>query len=454
MGEQAEQVSALRDELLAHGGSARVVEKLRAKLQQLERHAEEERTDFHRALSKHKKEVAHPPEHTAHPAAAACTPRAAALHPLPRHLHQLPPPLHHPAAAPAPPGRHPAAHDLPAAARQVILLNTELSRAKKEEERARTRARQLEAELKVLQRRAAAGAGPRLPSRPASNAGSRPASNAGSRLSSRASSAERTRPSTARAGAAGATGGSRSSSRASSVTSSTAASRAASVEKYRGSRAAEAAAANARAWSQASSAAGSRVSSRAGSARGSAPSSRASSAERSRPPSRDSRPALPSLERAAREALLQTSRQQRQRGLAPNAGAGGGAAASKGHRPTSAKRGLAAGAPLPQQGRQPGAGIRGPANPTARAAPSHPTDAPEPEVHGAQHVAGAALAPRPSGNENSGNQNFGHASSALRKEAADPLSAEPSYDASQDIADIDRRLSALQDFLKAAKAPR
>ena len=96
MTEQAEQVSALRDELLAHGGSARVVEKLRAKLQQLERHAEEERTDFHRALSKHKKEVAHPPEHTAHPAAAACIPRAAALHPLPRHLHQLPPSLHHP----------------------------------------------------------------------------------------------------------------------------------------------------------------------------------------------------------------------------------------------------------------------------------------------------------------------------------------------------------------------
>ena len=238
------------------------------------------------------------------------------------------------------------------------------------------------------------------------------------------------------------------------MTSSTAASRAASVEKYRGSRTAEAAAANARAWSQASSAAGSRVSSRAGSARGSAPSSRASSAERSRPPSRDSRPALPSLERAAREALLQTSRQQRQRGLAASAGAGGGAAASKGHRPTGAKRGLAAGASLPQQGRQPGAGARGPANPTARAAPSHPADAAEPEVQGTQHVAGAALAPRPSGNENSGNQNFGHASSALRKEAAEPLAAEPSYDASQDIADIDRRLSALQDFLKAAKAPR
>ena len=30
----------------------------------------------------------------------------------------------------------------------------------------------------------------------------------------------------------------------------------------------------------------------------------------------------------------------------------------------------------------------------------------------------------------------------------------PSYDAAQDIADIDRRLSALQDFLRAAKAPR
>lgn len=64
------------------------------------------------------------------------------------------------------------------------------------------------------------------------------------------------------------------------------------------------------------------------------------------------------------------------------------------------------------------------------------------------------MATRPPGNENSGNENFGHASAALRKEGVDPLAAEPSYDASQDIADIDRRLSALQDFLKAAKAPR
>ena len=42
---------------MAHGGNARVVERLRAKLVELERHTEEERTDFHRALSKHKKEV-------------------------------------------------------------------------------------------------------------------------------------------------------------------------------------------------------------------------------------------------------------------------------------------------------------------------------------------------------------------------------------------------------------
>jgi len=250
------------------------------------------------------------------------------------------------------------------------------------------------------------------------------------------------------------------------VTSSTAASRAGSVDRSRPSRTQEAAVANARAWSQASqasSAAGSRVASRAGSARGSAPSSRASSAERSRPPSRDSRPALPSLERAAREALLQTSRQQRQRGPAPNAAAGRGAAASNGHRPTSAKRGLAAGASLPQrgpqQGRQPGSGTRGTAKATTCAPAYHPTEARESDVEGTQHVTGAALATRPSGNENagnenSGNENFGHASSALRKEGVDPLAAEPSYDASQDIADIDRRLSALQDFLKAAKAPR
>ena len=67
-----------------------------------------------------------------------------------------------------------------------------------------------------------------------------------------------------------------------------------------------------------------------------------------RPPSRDSRRAsVPSLERAAREALQQTSRQQR-RGLAANGGAGG-TTASKGQRPTGAKRGLASSEQVVQQ---------------------------------------------------------------------------------------------------------
>ena len=57
----------------------------------------------------------------------------------------------------------------------------------------------------------------------------------------------------------------------------------------------------------------------------------------------------------------------------------------------------------------------------------------------------------------SGKENFGHASSAVcREDEHQEVSGAASspYDAAQDIADIDRRLSALQDFLKAAKAPR
>ena len=92
LGEQADQVSALREELLAHGGNARVVEKLRAKLQELERHTEEERTDFHRALSKHKKEV------------CARSP-AATLHAWPPHLPQTPPPAATPLRTSSPPRR-------------------------------------------------------------------------------------------------------------------------------------------------------------------------------------------------------------------------------------------------------------------------------------------------------------------------------------------------------------
>lgn len=361
--EQAQQVTLLHDELLTHGGNACVLERLRAKLQDVERHSEEEQTCFYRALSKHKKEV-----RTAQRASRATR-----------------------------------RDSPPSAARQVILLNSELSRAKKEEERVRRHNRQLEAELKVVQRRVAAVRGgrpdgsagsardrPRLPSRPGSNAVSRPSSNASSRPSSRTSSAERTHPPTARAGTAG---GSRSSSRASSVASSTAASRAGSVERTRASRTADAP--NTRALLQASSAGESRVSSsRAGSARGSAPSSRASSAERSRPPFREHRPALPSLERVAREALLQTSRQQR-RGLAERAGGGGGTVASKGHRPTSAKCGLAIGASLPQQGRrQSGSGARDTAKAATCAPACHSAEGSEPEDQITPHISGAALTAR------------------------------------------------------------
>ena len=80
---QGEQMEALQTELLAHGGDARVVDKLRAKLQRVEERSAEEVGTLQRALAKHKKEI--------------------------------------------------------------LLLNAELSRAKREEERLRRHVRQLEA---------------------------------------------------------------------------------------------------------------------------------------------------------------------------------------------------------------------------------------------------------------------------------------------------------------------
>ncbi|KAL3926477.1 MAG: hypothetical protein SGPRY_003277, partial [Prymnesium sp.] len=171
----------------------------------------------------------------------------------------------------------------------VILLNTELSRSKREEERLRRHVRQLEAELKILQRRNAASRGSRGGLDPPYRSNS---SRPSSRLSSRPTSADV----------------SRATSRLSS-------------------RAPSAAATSANA-SRTSSRPTSRPTSLPGSRERSAAPSRSSSAERSRPPSRDSRApgggrssrergvGAPSLGAAARQALQQTRRNGSQSSLA------------------------------------------------------------------------------------------------------------------------------------------
>ena len=78
--------------------------------------------------------------------------------------------------------------------KEVILLNSELARSKRDEDRARRHAQQLDGELKMLQRRAAAS---RAPARAGGGASARTASSyrassaPGSRQGSRAPSAER-----------------------------------------------------------------------------------------------------------------------------------------------------------------------------------------------------------------------------------------------------------------------
>lgn len=55
--EQGGQMEALQGDLRSHGGDARIVERLRSKLQRVEQEHTEEQATLQRALSKHKKEV-------------------------------------------------------------------------------------------------------------------------------------------------------------------------------------------------------------------------------------------------------------------------------------------------------------------------------------------------------------------------------------------------------------
>ena len=388
---QAEQMEVLQSELMARGGDSRAVERLRAKLQRVEQQSAEDIDVLQRTLGKHKKEV--------------------------------------------------------------ILLNSELSRSKREEERLRRHVRQLEAELKMMQRRAAASGG-RDTGRPSArpSSASTPASRSGSTASSRAGS----RPPSAGPARAPYAARPTASSRASSAASSTASSRAGSVERGNASRT------SSRPTSRAPSADGSRpasreasrVASRVTSADRSRPTSRASSNDGSRPPSRDSsrsRPgAPPSLERAAREALLQTTSRRavgQPASKVPSATSkGGNVAAAAAPRPAAQKRGLARRAPDAQAAaRSDGARFeewdagsrhRG----TAAPVPAHYEDSHK-ENQGTRRVAHE----RPSLSK-------GYAEDEEQYSRASPTT--PQYDATDDIQDIDRRLNALQQFLEAAKAPR
>lgn len=192
------------------------------------------------------------------------------------------------------------------------MLNTELSRSKREEERLRRHVRQSEAELKVIQRRAAAGG--RAQTNGSASAASRTAratsgSRASSRSSSRASSAERWCPPQDHSRST-----SRVSSRAPSVaSSSTVASRAGSVE--RGPRVGTQRT-SPRAGSAEASRSSSRAHSGASSRERSQPASRSPSTERNRASSRGDthsqlRAPPPSLQRAAHAALAQPRPEQR-----------------------------------------------------------------------------------------------------------------------------------------------
>lgn len=388
---QAEQMTTLQSELMAQGGEARVVERLRAKLQRVEQQSSEEVTTLQRALGKYKKEV--------------------------------------------------------------ILLNSELSRSKREEERLRRHVRQLEAELKVVQRRTAASStrdGSRQVPRPSGTA-SAPGSRAGSRPPS--ASASRV-PFAARSTA---------NSRASSVASSATSSRAGSVERGAAGSRSTSRPASRSASVEGNSRSASNSGSRAGSADRSQSASRASSQDSSRPPSRDSRSragAPPSIERAAREALLQTT--TRRTALPP-----GTAAASRGPSGGRAPSGVRAGAPRPVRDTEEAP------NATRRRGLAHRgRDGITSDDRGSSSEEWVSSSARPrTGRQNDAakyddahKENRGHSDDAERPRAvkAVPFEGEkrpmPSlsqqYDATDDIQDIDRRLNALQQFLEAAKAPR
>ena len=388
---QAEQMTTLQSELMAQGGEARVVERLRAKLQRVEQQSSEEVTTLQRALGKYKKEV--------------------------------------------------------------ILLNSELSRSKREEERLRRHVRQLEAELKVVQRRTAASStrdGSRQVPRPSGTA-SAPGSRAGSRPPS--ASASRV-PFAARSTA---------NSRASSVASSTTSSRAGSVERGAAGSRSTSRPASRSASVEGNSRSASNSGSRAGSADRSQSASRASSHDSSRPPSRDSRSragAPPSIERAAREALLQTT--TRRTALPP-----GTAAASRGPSGGRAPSGVRAGAPRPVRDTE-----EAPNATRRRGLARRGRDGITSDDRGSSSEEWVSSSARPrTGRQNDAakyddahKENRGHSDDAERPRAvkAVPFEGEkrpmPSlsqqYDATDDIQDIDRRLNALQQFLEAAKAPR
>ena len=401
--QHADEVTTLRAQLVAKGSDGKQVERFRSKLLRLEQQSTDERAALQRALDKHKKEV--------------------------------------------------------------ILLNSELARSKRDEDRARRHAQQLDGELKMLQRRAAAS---RAPARAGGGASARTASSyrassaPGSRQGSRAPSAERWQPASSRHGSyAGSRGSSllnsTAASRANSVkqraTSSTAASRANSVTRGSGAPS-ERSYASSRALSQASSRASSRAPSR-GSARSSAGqsrpssadrsrpssrdphapisrgSSRASSTERSQPPSRGSQPsqrAPPSLEHAARAALLQTARARRRARTGEDAPRERWAARDAGrHRDSGDDSSDFDADELMLLAR----GVHDKVQ---------PKDTAGREAHKENRARGE-MPPQP------------HARKGLCERRED-VSSDQTYDATQDINDIDRRLNALQDFLKAAKVPR
>ena len=400
--EQGDEMAALQGEMMAHSGEARVVDALRRKMVKLEEASGVEIDKLTRALDKHK--------------------------------------------------------------REIVSLNGELTRSRREEERLRRHVRQLEAEVKTFQRRAAASSRARPAERDRYGSRERSVSADGSRvgLSPGQQLPGRT-PVAARSTA---------SSRASSVNSSTAASRAGSVTH--GSRG------GSRASSHAASRSASADRSRASSADRSRPSSsRASSTEHSRPPSRDSRsggyrsksadekrraPAPPSLERAAREALLQTAMQRRSKGLAPLRGS------AQNRAPPPARSSLyVASAKAAANGAAPRTSS---ANRRAGSDGGYSSD--EWAHHGGSRS--TSLRPPSAGRakENRAKQTARPLSNSKRAPSAEKSrrpaleeegvserghhvripAAMMTYDASDDIKDIDRRLDALQQFLSAAKAPR
>ena len=397
--EQSDTMVGLRGELMAHGGDVRIVESLKRKLKRAEEGNSAAIEKVQRSLDKHKKEV--------------------------------------------------------------ILLNAELSRSKRDEERMRRHVRQLEAELKTTQRRNAASG--------MSSARSGGSSRASSATASSRANTRQLPPSqlSREPLAARSTASSRASSvasRASSVASSTAASRAGSVERNAGSSRN-----SSRFASRPASRAGSSPASRASSA-GPA-SSRNSSVEHSRPPSRDSRSGAhasaaprnaakpPSLQRAAREALLQTA--QRGSRAVPSG--------AKGDRPA---------APLARMGSARRSGGNGPRSDGGHAdgdssdewlgvrqkhrargqqrgnvtAASHEDGEAHKENRARHEQPRAASKQYPARPSSSVSDAAGDGAADEVDETRDVAS--PSYDATDDIQDIDRRLNALQQFLVAAKAPR